>query len=106
MQVTVFKCAFFAVMLIALLPVGLSNFAQSKRRQPSKPTNKSPVITKFESSAPIVKTCGPWQENLLCDPKTRRTVTLTVAASDPEGERLTYEYLTTGGEIVGTGESV
>lgn len=91
---------------VALLLVGSSNLAQNKRQEPAKPTNMAPVITKFESSAPIVKTCTPWHKNGLCQPKTRRTVTLTVAATDPEGDPLTYEYLTTGGEIVGTGASV
>jgi hypothetical protein len=91
---------------VTLLLVGSSNLAQNKRQPPAKPTNMAPVITKFESSAAIVKTCLQLHEGAFCGPRTRRTVTLTVAANDPEGDPLTYEYLTTKGEIVGTGASV
>jgi hypothetical protein len=91
---------------VALLLVGSSNLAQNKRQEPAKPTNRAPVITKFESSTPVVKTCFAPLTDAFCQPRTRRTVTLIVAANDPEGGPLTYEYLTTRGEIVGTGASV
>jgi len=94
-------------LIATLFLLGSPNLAQNKTRPPAKPTNMAPVITKFESSAPIVKTCTPSHKDGLCEPKSRRTVTLTVTAtSDPESAPLTYEYLTTGGEIVGTGASV
>ena len=91
---------------VALLLLGSPNLAQNKPGPSAKPTNMAPVITKFESSAPVVNTCTPSHKDGVCEPKSRRTVTLTVTASDPESAPLTYEYLTTGGEIVGTGASV
>jgi len=91
---------------VALLLVGSSTLAQNKKPEPAKPENRAPVITKFVSSAAIVKTCRPLNEEAFCAPRARKTVTLTVAANDPEGDPLTYEYLVTKGEIVGTGASV
>ena len=77
---------------------------QSKQPKPAKPvTNKPPVISKFETSASILFTCG---EKMFCEKRTRRTVSLSVAASDPEGDELKYEYSVNGGEILGEGASV
>jgi hypothetical protein len=66
--------------------------------------NRPPLISKFESSDPIVSTCLGFHE--YCEQKHRRTVSLTVNATDPDNDLLTYSYSPTGGEIFGEGASV
>ena len=85
--------------LLACCSIGQSQTKNDARNQP-------PVISKFESSSQVVKTCEPMNERLYCVDKSRRTVSLTVTASDPENEPLTYAYKVTGGQILGEGPSV
>jgi len=66
--------------------------------------NSPPLISKFESSDPTVSTCLGF--HAYCEHKHRRTVSLTVNATDPDKDPLTYSYSSTGGETVGEGASV
>lgn len=68
--------------------------------KPRVPMNRSPIISKFESSATVVYTCGPATETY-CSDRTRGAVTLTVDATDPNNDPLSYSYSTTGGDIFG-----
>ena len=67
--------------------------------------NRPPLISKFESSDPTVSTCLLGLR-AYCEQRHRRTVSLTVNATDPDNDPLTYSYSPTGGEIVGEGASV
>ena len=67
--------------------------------------NRPPLISKFESSDPTVSTCLLGLR-AYCEQKHRRTVSLTVNATDPDNDPLTYSYSPTGGEIFGEGASV
>lgn len=91
----------FLIVLVGLTAFGFT--AQRKKQPLPKPVNQAPVISKFESSSDAVRTCG---ERIYCIPKSRRTVTLSVTASDPNNDTLTYSYFVTGGELIGDGSSV
>jgi hypothetical protein len=52
-------------------------------------TNRLPIITNLEAEAEWIAPSG--------------SVQLTCAASDPDGDGLNYEWITTGGDISGTG---
>jgi hypothetical protein len=90
--------------LLALALSFIAHAGQSKRKtHPSiEQANRPPVISRFEASATLVHTCGP----NICVPKERRAIILRVSATDTENDPLTYEYSPTGGEILGTGNSV
>jgi len=53
------------------------------------PTNRRPIITSLEAEAEWAAPLGNLQ--------------LTCTASDPDGDELSYEWITTGGDISGTG---
>jgi len=84
------------VSLLAMLPMQ----TQNKNRV----VNRPPVISKFESSDPVIATCLGF--HAICERKNRRTVGLVVTATDPENDVMTYEYLPTAGEVLGQGASV
>lgn len=66
-------------------------------------SNRPPTILSFESSSATLTLCP---SGMYCEPSNRKTVTLVVKASDPDGDGLTYHYSTTAGEILGEGGSV
>src|SRR5258708_36224701 len=90
-----------ALMVLVGLCVAVQSGQQSNK---SRVVKRPPEIAKFESSAPALTFCPGNVE--FCEPSNRRTVTLTVSATDPDGEELTYTYSTTGGEILGQGPTV
>src|SRR5258705_11831192 len=91
---------------ILLLLAGLSLGVWVDQRPKDKTAaNQRPVISRFVSSAPSVTFCGG-PENVYCTTSKRKTVTLTVEASDPESTNLTYRYSVSAGEILGEGTRV
>jgi hypothetical protein len=88
-----------AALVVLLCVIGMGS---ARPQSKTVVTNKPPVIAKFESSAPVVYTCG----HGFCKPKERRTVGLSVTASDSENSPLVYRYSVSGGEIVGEGSTV
>ncbi len=92
--------------MVLLVLSGLSFVAQRKKQPPPKPINQAPVITRFESSAPHIKSCGMSSELTQCNKGERETVSLKVTASDPDGDGLSYEYSISAGELFGTGPVV
>jgi hypothetical protein len=52
-------------------------------------TNRLPIITSLEAEAEWIAPSG--------------SVQMTCTASDPDGDKLSYEWITTGGDISGTG---
>jgi hypothetical protein len=52
-------------------------------------TNRLPIITSLEAEAEWITPSG--------------SVQMTCTASDPDGDKLSYEWITTGGDISGTG---
>ena len=91
-----------AMVLVCLLFLFGGMHFEQRHKKPSVVTNKPPLIAKFESSSAVVNTCGGG----FCRPKARQTVSLSVTASDPENDPVTYQYSITGGEIIGDGSSV
>lgn len=71
-------------LLVALAVLGLESC--------NKETNKNPVVTSVTVNPASVNANG--------------TVAVTVVASDPDGDALTYSYTVTGGAISGTGPNV
>lgn len=64
--------------------------------------NKNPIIKSFSSSPSQVVRCYS-SAQLDC---TAEDVLLTVMATDPDGDKLTYRYTVSGGTIAGQGPSV
>jgi hypothetical protein len=91
--------------LSALLIVGLAmSFSVGEAVQTKKTKgglNGSPIITSFSASpTKVVRCITPIQ--IGC---TSEDVLLTVVASDPDGDKLTYRYSVSGGTIIGEGSS-
>ena len=72
---------------------------QSARRHPNRP----PSIHSFTSSLTTIQICPFLPSSTVSD---KPEVTLVVTATDPDGDSLHYEYLTTEGTISGEGRSV
>ena len=84
--------------------VSLSSAIQAGQTQRKKTVaNSAPTISAFEASSNILSFCPL---GMYCEPSNRKTVTLVVKATDPDGDALTYHYSTTAGEILGQGPSV
>jgi hypothetical protein len=79
-----------AFILTALLLAGILLFSVSCNKDEDE--NAAPIITSVTVNPAIVNAGA--------------TTTVTVAASDPDGDALTYTYLPTGGAISGSGASV
>ncbi len=76
------------LLLLLTLGIGITFFSSCKKEE----TNKAPSITSVLVNPGTVNANG--------------IVSVSVAASDPEGDALTYSYSVTGGAITGTGPSV
>jgi hypothetical protein len=87
------------MVLVSLCSVIQAGQTQQKK----KVANRPPMISAFESSSTTLTLCP---SRLYCVPESRKTVTLVVKASDPDGDVLTYHYSTTAGEILGQGTAV
>jgi len=72
-----------AILAAAVLPLVLSC---------TTVTNRPPIITSVEADAEWIISLGSLQ--------------VTCTASDPDGDELSYEWITTGGDISGTGHEV
>jgi hypothetical protein len=94
---------FIKLFFSLLATVSLLHVDQKKN---SVTGNKPPVIARFESSSPSLSFCPGGNSNIFCDKSNRTTVTLSVAAADPEGDDLTYNYSVSVGEILGQGTIV
>ena len=94
------------ISLIVLVLLSLAVRSAQRQEKPTVVANKPPVIAKFESGETVVYTCESQSAFVICIPKARQTVSLAVTASDPENDKLTYQYSVTGGQIFGSGSSV
>jgi len=95
-----FVSSFISVMIVGLMCF-LSGEGLQTRTGRSRP-NRSPVITSFSSSPNTVVRCKlPTQFDC-----TGEDVSLSVVATDPDGDKLTYRYTVSGGTTMGQGASV
>jgi hypothetical protein len=82
-------------------------FGHRNAREPAILPNQPPVISSFAASASTVTLpCVPPQTSATCPTTANTSLTLTTAATDPDGDTLLYTYSTTGGRITGDGASV
>src|SRR5439155_15822175 len=82
-------------------------FGHRNAREPAILPNQPPVISSFAASASTVTLpCPPGQTSATCPTTANTSLTLTTAATDPDGDTLLYTYSTTGGRITGEGASV
>ena len=96
------KTEFLWILSFALVfpAVGIfPDFGQKARRQPNRP----PSIHSFTSSLTTIQICPFLPSSTVSD---KPEVRLVVTATDPDGDSLHYEYLTTEGTISGEGRSV
>lgn len=96
------KAAFLLMISLALVfpSVGVLPASEQKpRRQPNRP----PSIHSFTSSLTTIRICPFLPSSLSSD---KPEVRLIVTATDPDGDLLHYEYLTSDGTISGKGKSV
>lgn len=89
----------FVISFAFVFPVGalIPALQQKARRQPNRP----PSIDSFISSLVTLEIC-PFAPTAAVSPE----VTLTVNATDPDGDSLYYEYSSSEGIISGKGRSV
>jgi hypothetical protein len=103
--------------LILTLVFCLPSFSQAQKRNAprsqsskQKTANHPPKINSFQSSAGTISIpCPYWDEALnarLCHLPSSHEVALTTEAADPDGDKLQYQYVVTGGQIIGKGSSV
>jgi hypothetical protein len=85
-----------------------SSKVQIRQGERRTAANKPPVIKSFTSEAGTVAIpCPDWRPNALsCTPSQSYKIKLITDAADPDGDALRYEYVVTGGEIIGEGSNV
>jgi hypothetical protein len=89
--------------LLVVLVILCSGILSGRPQRKKTVANRPPIISAFESSSKVLNLCP---SPSYCAPNNRKTVTLVVKASDPDGDLLTFHYSTTVGEILGQGSSV
>jgi hypothetical protein len=92
-----------SMIVFALVAAFTNPGAQMTRRVRAK-RNRSPTIQSFTSSMTQIDYC-PFLGDGSCS-SSGTFVTLRVKASDPDNNRLTYDYSVTAGAITGIGEIV
>jgi len=75
----------------------------SLEQKPRRPPNRPPSIESFTSSSTTIQICRFFPSSAVSD---KPEVTLSVNATDPDGDSLYYEYSSAEGTISGEGRSV
>jgi hypothetical protein len=92
--------ALVLIILGVVLSLLSGQTAETRKGQASK--NRNPIITSFSSCPEKVVRCY----SLIQYDCTAEDASLTVVATDPDGDYLTYRYRVSGGTITGQGSSV
>lgn len=92
------KPLFLLILVFPFIAVSPDSAQKSRRR-----ANRPPVIDSFFSSKTSLAICPFFSPVLISD---KPEVTLTVIATDPDGDSLHYEYASTEGTIAGAGKLV
>ncbi len=89
----------FIISLVLVFP--LVAVLSASEQRPRQKRNRAPSIESFYSSSRVISVC-PFHPELLEKP----VVDLLVTATDPDGDKLQYEYSTKEGTISGKGKFV